>query len=132
MGLIAQFTQRNWNEHEVNGPGKVNPQDGNSDGILLKGFWDISDNQRLSISLESVEQEADFILESDLGRSVSSSLGYDQTERDRIGLEYTLERDSGLFDDLQILFNVQDTDASQRTIQNRTSFSFVEGKFLKT
>ena len=125
VGLIAQFTQRNWNEHEVNGPGKVNPQDGNSDGILLKGFWDISDNQRLSISLESVEQEADFILESDLGRSVSSSLGYDQTERDRIGLEYTLERDSGLFDDLQILFNVQDTDASQRTIQNRTSFSFV-------
>ena len=125
VGLIAQFTQRNWNEHEVNGPGKVNPQDGNSDGILLKGFWDISDNQRLSISLESVEQEADFILESDLGRSVSGSLGYDQTERDRIGLEYTLERDSGLFDDLQILFNVQDTDASQRTIQNRTSFSFV-------
>ena len=125
VGLIAQFTQRNWNEHEVNGSGKVNPQDGNSDGILLKGFWDISDNQRLSISLESVEQEADFILESDLGRSVSSSLGYDQTERDRIGLEYTLERDSGLFDDLQILFNVQDTDASQRTIQNRTSFSFV-------
>ena len=52
VGLIAQFTQRNWNEHEVNGPGKVNPQDGNSDGILLKGFWDISDNQRLSISLE--------------------------------------------------------------------------------
>jgi hemoglobin/transferrin/lactoferrin receptor protein len=125
VGLIAQFTQRNWNEHEVNGPGKVNPQDGNSDGILLKGFWDISDNQRLSISLESVEQEADFILESDLGRSVSSSLGYDQTERERIGFEYVLERDSGLFDDLQILFNVQDTDASQRTIQNRTSFSFV-------
>ncbi len=125
VGLIAQFTQRNWNEHEVNGSGKVNPQDGNSDGILLKGFWDISDNQRLSISLESVEQEADFILESDLGRSVSSSLGYDQTERERIGFEYVLERDSGLFDDLQILFNVQDTDASQRTIQNRTSFSFV-------
>ncbi|MDG2141791.1 MAG: TonB-dependent hemoglobin/transferrin/lactoferrin family receptor [Gammaproteobacteria bacterium] len=125
VGLIAQFTQRNWNEHKVNGPGKVNPQDGQSDGILLKGFWDVSDNQTLSISLESVEQETDFILESDLGRSVSSSLGYDQTERDRIGLEYTLERDSSLFDDLQILFNVQDTDANQRTIQSRTSFSFV-------
>ncbi len=125
VGLIAQFTQRTFNEHEVNGSGKLNPQDGESDSILLKGFWDISDNQRLSISLESVEQETDFILESDIGRSVSSSLGYDQTERNRIGLEYVLERDSGLFDDLQILFNVQDTDASQRTLQNRTSFSFV-------
>ena len=38
VGLIAQFTQRNWNEHEVNGSGKVNPQDGNSDGIFVEGF----------------------------------------------------------------------------------------------
>ncbi|MBM89959.1 MAG: hypothetical protein CMQ41_16475 [Gammaproteobacteria bacterium] len=126
VGLVAQLTNRVFEEHEVNGSGKLNPQDGESNSILLKGFWDISENQKLIVSLESVDEENDFILESDVSSSVTSSLGNDETERQRIGLEYILERDSGLFDDLQVLFNVQDTDASQRTLQERTSFSFVK------
>ena len=125
FGLVAQFTQRNFEEHEVNGPGSVNPQDGDTQGILLKGFWDISDNQSLAISFESFVEERDFNLLSDLGRSVSKSLGFDEVDRERIGLEYQLERDSGIFDDLQILVNFHDTDSTQRTLQDRTSFSFV-------
>ena len=125
FGLVAQFTQRNFEEHEVNGSGSVNPQDGDTQGILLKGIWDISDNQSLAVSFESFVEERDFNLLSDLGRSVSKSLGFDEGDRERIGLEYQLERDSGLFDDLQILVNFHDTDSTQRTLQDRTSFSFV-------
>ena len=125
FGLVAQFTQRNFEEHEVNGVGSVNPQDGDTQGILLKGFWDISDNQSLAISFESFVEERDFNLLSDLGRSVSKSLGFDEVDRERLGLEYQLERDSGLFDDLQILVNLHDTDSTQTTLQDRTSFSFV-------
>ena len=125
FGLVAQFTQRNFEEHEVNGSGSVNPQDGDTQGILLKGMWDISDNQSLAVSFESFVEERDFNLLSDLGRSVSKSLGFDEVDRERIGLEYQLERDSGLFDDLQILVNFHDTDSTQRTVQDRTSFSFV-------
>ena len=125
FGLVAQFTQRNFEEHEVNGSGSVNPQDGDTQGILLKGMWDISDNQSLAVSFESFVEERDFNLLSDLGRSVSKSLGFDEVDRERIGLEYQLERDSGLFDDLQILVNFHDTDSTQRTLQDRTSFSFV-------
>ena len=125
FGLVAQFTQRNFEEHEVNGSGSVNPQDGDTQVILLKGMWDISDNQSLAVSFESFVEERDFNLLSDLGRSVSKSLGFDEVDRERIGLEYQLERDSGLFDDLQILVNFHDTDSTQRTLQDRTSFSFV-------
>ena len=96
FGLVAQFTQRNFEEHEVNGVGSVNPQDGDTQGILLKGFWDISDNQSLAISFESFVEERDFNLLSDLGRSVSKSLGFDEVDRERLGLEYQLERDSCL------------------------------------
>ena len=122
FGLVAQFTQRNFEEHEVNGSGSVNPQDGDTQGILLKGMWDISDNQSLTVSFESFVEERDFNLLSDLGRSVSKSLGFDEVDRERIGLEYQLERDSGLFDDLQILVNFHDTDSTQRTLKTGQAF----------
>ena len=129
FGLIAQLTQREFSEHQVNGTGSVNPQDGDTQGGLIKAFWDISANQSLAISFESFEENRDFNLLTDLlGRNaatVFSSLGFDESERTRTGLEYDLLRSSGIFDDLQLLVNLQNTDSTQRTVQERTSFSFV-------
>ena len=129
FGLIAQITQRDFSEHEVNGTGSVNPHDGETQGGLIKAFWDISANQSLAISFESFEENRDFNLLTDLlGRNagtVFSSLGFDESERTRTGLEYNLLRSSGIFDDLQLLVNLQSTDSTQRTVQERTSFSFV-------
>ena len=129
FGLIAQVTQRDFSEHQVNGAGSVNPQDGNTQGGLVKAFWDVSANQSLAISFESFEENRDFNLLTDLlGRNaatVFSSLGFDESERTRMGLEYNLLRSSGIFDDLQLLANFQNTDSTQRTVQERTSYSFV-------
>ena len=132
IGFIAQFTKRDFDEHEVNGPGKLNPQDGESDGLLLKAFWDIAENQKLIISFESFEEENDIILETDIGRAVTRSVGHDQTKRDRIGVEYLLEQELGLFDELQILLNWQDTDGLQNTFQQRTSYSFLNPRDPRT
>ncbi len=129
FGLVAQVTKRDFSEHQVNGTGSVNPEDGDTQGGLIKAFWDISANQSLAISFESFEESRDFNLLTDLlGRnaaSVFSSLGFDESERTRTGLEYNLLRTSGIFDDLQLLVNLQNTDSTQRTVQERTSFSFV-------
>lgn len=129
FGLIAQVTKRDFSEHQVNGTGSVNPQDGDTQGGLIKAFWDISANQSLAISFELFEETRDFNLLTDLlGRNaatVFSSLGFDESERTRTGLEYNLLRTSGIFDDLQLLVNLQNTDSTQRTVQERTSFSFV-------
>ncbi|HBW82563.1 MAG TPA: hypothetical protein DEF79_00835, partial [Gammaproteobacteria bacterium] len=130
LGLIAQLTQRDFSEHQVNGAGSVNPQDGDTQGGLIKAFWDISENQNLAISFESFVESRDFNLLSDMigrgGSAVTSSLGFDESERRRTGLEYNLQRSSGIFDDLQFLANFQNTDSTQRTVQERTSYSFVD------
>ena len=111
FGLIAQVTKRDFSEHQVNGTGSVNPEDGDTQGGLIKAFWDISANQSLAISFESFEESRDFDLLTDLlGRNaatVFSSLGFDESERTRTGLEYNLLRTSGIFDDLQLLVNLQ-------------------------
>lgn len=124
-GLVTQFTHRAFEEQNVNGPGKLNPQDGESDGLLLKGYWDISEEQRLIVSLDSFQEENDVILESEIGRSVTSSFGHDETDRTRVGLEYQLESELPLFDSLQLAFNWQETDALQHTVQDRNSYSFL-------
>jgi len=53
------------------------------------------------------------------------SLGYDETERTRVGLEYQLESELPLIDSLQLVFNWQETDALQHTVQERNSYSFL-------
>lgn len=130
LGLIAQLTQRDFSEHQLNGSGSVNPQDGDTQGGLIKAFWNISENQNLAISFESFVENRDFNLLSDMlgrgGSAVTSSLGFDKSERTRTGLEYNLLRSSGIFDDLQFLMNFQKTDSTQRTLQERTSYSFVD------
>ena len=124
-GLLAQYTHREFAEQEVNGPGSLNPQDGHSDSLLLQLFWDLAPGHQLQFSLDNFVEEIATELESDLGRSVSASMGLDETERLRGGLRYQWRAGLALFDDLDFSWNQQDTDASQYTEQTRTSYSFI-------
>ncbi len=45
LGLLAQYTHREFAEQEVNGPGSLNPQGGNSDSLLLQLYRDPSPGQ---------------------------------------------------------------------------------------
>jgi len=90
LGGLIEFTHRNFSEQEVNGPGSLNPQDGNSDALHLKAVWDIAENKALTLSVDGYSEEVDTVLESDLSAPVSSSLGRDSTERIGRGVEYRL------------------------------------------
>jgi len=125
VGVLAQLTHREFEEQEIAGTGRLNPQDGESDSLLLKGFFTLSDQAELMLSLEDFQEENLITVESDLSASVASSIGRDETERQRIGLEFNWQAGVALFDDLQLVVNYQATDAIQNTIQERTSYSFV-------
>ena len=132
VGLMAQYTHRQFAEQEVNGPGSLNPQDGRSDSLLLQLHWDVSADQQLRFSMDNFVDEIETQLESDIGRSVSSSLGLDDTERLRVGVRYQWQAGLALFDDLELDLNQQDTDASQYTEQTRTSYSFLNPRDPRT
>ena len=132
VGLLAQYTYREFSEQEVNGPGSLNPQDGSSDSLLLQLHWDVSPDQQLRFSMDSFVEELATQLDSDIGRSVSSSLGLDDTERLRVGMRYQWKAGLALFDDLELELNEQDTDASQYTEQTRTSYSFINPRYPRT
>lgn len=132
VGLVFQFTGRQFEEQEVNGPGALNPQDGESDSLYAQAEWEISQHQQLALSLESFVEENTINLLTDLSRSVFDSRGFDATERQRIGLEYNWQGESALADDIQFIVNRQQTDALQNTIQQRTSFSFIDPRNPQT
>ena len=131
-GFLAQYTHRAFAERDVNGPGTLNPQDGGSDSLLLQLFWDASEGHQLRFSVDNFGEEVATQLDSEIGRTVSSSMGLDETERLRIGLRYLWGADLALFEELELDLNDQTTDASQHTEQTRTSYSFINPRDPRT
>ncbi len=125
FGLIAQFTHREFQEQDISGSGFLNPQNGDSDAVLLKAYWDLSHSQQLVFTFNEFMESNDIELNSDLRASVNSSLASDETNRYSVGLAYHWTAGNSLFDTLEINFHQQQTDALQHTEQNRTSFSFL-------
>ncbi len=132
VGLLAQYTHREFAEQEVNGPGSLNPQDGDSDSLLLQFFWDVARNQRLRFSMDNFVEETATRLDSEISRTVSDSRGLDETERLRFGMRYEWQAGFAMFDDLELDLNRQTTDASQYTEQTRTSYSFINPRDPRT
>ena len=132
VGLLAQYTHRNFAEQQVNGPGSLNPQDGNSDSLLVQLFWDVAPDQRLRFSMDNFVEETETQLDSEIEQSVSGSWGLDETERLRNGMRYEWQAGLVMFDDLELDLNRQTTDATQYTEQTRTSFSFIDPRDPRT
>ena len=125
VGFLAQYTHREFAEQDVNGPGTLNPQDGDSDSLLLQLFWDASAGHQLRFSADNFVEELTTQLDSEIGRTVSSSMGLDETERLRFGLRYLWDAELALFDELELDLNDQTIDSSQYTEQTRRSYSFI-------
>lgn len=132
VGLLAQYTNRQFAEQQVNGPGSLNPQDGRSDSLLLQLHWDVAAGQQLGFSMDNFVEEIATQLDSEIGRSVSDSRGLDDTERLRVGVRYEWQAGLKMFDDLELDLNRQDTDATQYTEQTRTSYSFLNPRDPRT
>lgn len=126
VSQVLQATVREFAEREVNGPGQLNPQDGERQALMWKGVWQAAVGHRLEFTAEWREEEILTRIDSDLGSSVQSSTGEDSSTRTRFGLRYDVDLDSHWADSLNLSLQQQDTDATQYSEQLRTSYSFID------
>ncbi len=132
FGFMAQYTGRQFQEPDVKGPGALNPTDGNSDALLLKASFNISPSQQLTLTVDEYRESNSINLLSDLSSSVTDSQGLDKTNRSRLGIAYSWEGNTMLFDAVNGFAQQQQTEASQQTEQLRLSFSFLNPRDRST
>ncbi|PCJ39528.1 MAG: hypothetical protein COA71_13810 [SAR86 cluster bacterium] len=125
IGAMLQFTHRDFEESDVEGPGQLNPQDGENNSLLAKFEWNQNVDRLYNLTLNYYEEEIDTVLLNEISASVNASAGLDETERFRVsaGLEWNL--DTSLADHFEAQVYWQDTDALQNTRQERISYSFI-------
>lgn len=125
FGNVLQLTRRDFEESEIKGSGSRNPQDGRSNNIFFKSRWDASEYHALTLSVDSHKETIDTQLLNELSSSVSLSQGRDKTDRQRVGLRHQWQTNSWLADSVTTHLNWQRTDGDQQTVQQRTSFAFI-------
>ncbi|PCH61807.1 MAG: hypothetical protein COC19_04170 [SAR86 cluster bacterium] len=125
IGTILDYTHREFEQQSVNGPGSLNPQDGESDALQLKTVLEFSADKTLTLSFGAYTEAIKTTLKSDLSTSVSSSIAQDETDRLAFGVGYRWNSNRLIADDIQLALNYQLTEALQNTVQTRTSYSFL-------
>ena len=123
---LFQYTRREFAEREVNDDVALNPLDGRSDGLIVKTMLMPNEHQELELVLDAFSENIESRLDTDVGASVTSSLGDDETDRHRISLDHRWHGDARLADEVDTQVFWQTTDALQHTEQNRTSYSFID------
>jgi len=125
LGGMLQYNRREFHEKDIQGEGELNPLDGRSNNLFAKVVWNPHEDHRLTLAFDSVMEEIDSILNTDLSASVFRSTGADETERYRISLNHLWQLDLLIADQLDTQFYWQQTDALQYTEQQRRSYSFI-------
>lgn len=103
-----------------------NPQDGDTQNLFLKTVYAPSDQQKLSLTLESFDSSIDTDVLSSAGNVVRGTLveseqGIDERERSRISVNYQLKTNAAIADQFSVLAYSQESEAEQLTLSNRVS-----------
>ncbi|MDP2141733.1 MAG: TonB-dependent hemoglobin/transferrin/lactoferrin family receptor [Gammaproteobacteria bacterium] len=125
FGSVVQYTRRQFGESEINGPGKLNPQDGKFDNWMVKGVWTPNAAHQLRLTVDSSDELIDTRMDSELTASVKRSEGSDETNRLRSSLAHTWTLDVAFADTMETQLHWQRTDAEQYSEQLLTSYAFV-------
>ncbi|MGB4248122.1 MAG: TonB-dependent hemoglobin/transferrin/lactoferrin family receptor [Pseudohongiellaceae bacterium] len=122
---VVQYTRREFGESEINGNGKLNPQDGEADNWMVKSVWTPSAAHQLRLTVDSSAELIDTRMDSELTTSVLRSEGSDETDRLRASLAHTWTLDTAFADTMETQLHWQRTDAEQFSEQLLTSYAFV-------
>lgn len=125
IGSVLQLTRRDFEEQAVKGPGRLNPQDGESRNLFWKTHWDASASQSLQLAVDASDRDIVTRLDNELSSSVSRSVGEDTTRRRRLSLMHDWALQTAFADNISTRLHRQRTDADQQTEQTRTSYAFV-------
>ena len=134
VSAMVVATQRSFSETEsffddqTSGVGRrsPNPQDGKNTNLFAKLVFQPSDTQSVSFTAESYEGDTTTDVVSlantrSFGVLTLSQQGIDQRKRERFSLDYRLDLDVGLFDQISLLAYTQESDANQLTLRERLS-----------
>jgi len=112
-----------------------NPQDFENENVYAKFVYNPSDNHRIGVIAERFEGTTDTNVLSAAGTFVrgvlvNSEFGNDQRERERLSVDYQFNNaDTVLFDSLNLIAYLQNSDAEQNTFNERVSFGQVQERF---
>ncbi len=117
------------NGHELDNQASSNTpkdqQDNQTQSILLKYFYELSDQQELSISYDHFVRESDSNIQSLLGqgrfRSTTGLLGDDESKRENVSLNYEFTTDNSWLDGGVLRLYQQTTTTEQLTDERRLS-----------
>lgn len=125
-GLLA-YTRRDAQETEnmaeTGGVGSArtqpNPQEFASNAVLGKLVWDVNDNHSVRLTYDHFDQEMDGEALSSYSATVIGLTAHDETQRDRVSLDWRFSDVFGL-DDGSIATYWQDATTTQFTFEDRT------------
>lgn len=125
-GLLA-YTRRDAHETEnmaeTGGTGSArtqpNPQEFASNAVLGKLVWDVNDNHSVRLTYDHFDQEMDGEALSSYSATVIGLTAHDETQRDRVSLDWRFSDVFGL-DDGSVAAHWQDATTTQFTFEDRT------------
>lgn len=136
LSAMVVATQREYSETETffrddsSGSDRrsQNPQDGENTNLFAKVVYQPSDSQSIAFTAERFEGDAVTDVLS-VANTVSRGVltlgeqGLDERLRERFSVDYRLQAETHLFDQMSVLAYAQQSEASQVTLRKRLSFS---------
>ncbi|RJG10485.1 TonB-dependent hemoglobin/transferrin/lactoferrin family receptor [Pseudomonas cavernicola] len=102
---------------------EANPQDYKAQNLLVKSGWNYSGNDRLQLTYERNENDADTKVLSEYSNTatIRTSNAKDSTDRERVSLQHQFELNSAIADSIDWQLSYQDSEIRQQTFQQRFS-----------
>ncbi|MGH8437211.1 MAG: TonB-dependent hemoglobin/transferrin/lactoferrin family receptor, partial [Pseudomonas sp.] len=102
---------------------EANPQDYAAQNLLVKGGWNYHGNDRLQLTYERLEDEADTKILSEYSNTaaIRTSDARDSTDRERVSLQHQFEINTLVADSVDWQLSYQDSQIRQQTFQQRFS-----------
>lgn len=100
---------------------EANPQSFESTSVLAKVAFEPTDGHRFRLTYDHYDSEMDADVLSSVTASTLKVLAHDETDRDRVSLDYRYSGSSDLLTDALLAVYYQDSTTSQFTFEDRTA-----------
>ena len=128
---LIQLSGKNMNQMKVHDDATetLNPMSGEQDSVLTKVKISLDNGSSITMTFDNQESDSDYNLLTDLGsgfsaanmqvENVSSSVGLDTSNRERVSLTYDFTGNNNFYDSGVIRLFSQSTDQRTRTSKNK-------------
>ena len=128
---LVQLSGKNMNQMKVHDDAAetLNPMSGEQDSVLAKLKISLDNGSSITMTFDNQESDSDYNLLTDLGsgfsaanmqvENVSSSVGLDTSNRERVSLTYDFTGNNNFYDSGVIRLFSQSTDQRTRTSKNK-------------